>query len=393
MKYLSFVSAPVVVASALLFAPMPSFALSSGNLKISDVLPSISQAGVMQTFMTSVDGATTGIDFCDFYLGSDKVGSMKVTGTTASFSYAFPVTGVYTVTAFCKDKAGNISSSMPSSVWAQPVAATSVPPTVGKLDLKSAMVGVPTNVSVSVNAGADANFSCKLGLGQSTILPMTIADGKASASVTFPTVGTAVLDVVCADSKQHMNSMGQTMINVLSVSDAGSAPAPAPAPAPASNPDSGFTHAVGLVKLSCATATTGCKVVYFVSADGKRHPFINQKVFSTWYADFSSVTEISAAEMSSHQLGAPVLYRPGVRLVKFNTLPKVYAIGKGGVLRWIANEGVARGLYGTTWNKNIDLLPDTSVTNYSFGDDISAIDQFNPSGERDATPGIEQNTK
>ncbi|MBP9864188.1 hypothetical protein KBC54_01915, partial [Patescibacteria group bacterium] len=71
-------------------------------------------------------------------------------------------------------------------------------------------------------------------------------------------------------------------------------------------------------------------------------------------------------------------YKPGVKMVKFMTDPKVYAVAKGGILRWVKSQAAAVELYGAQWNKNIDDINDAFFTNYTFGAEINGIGDFNP---------------
>lgn len=135
-------------------------------------------------------------------------------------------------------------------------------------------------------------------------------------------------------------------------------------------------------------ATQEDSAVYYIGADGKRHAFENAKVYATWYSDFSGVTVISAEKLASIPLGSNVRYKPGTRMVKFTTDPKVYAVSAQGVLRWIKDEATVAAIYGADWNKKIDDLSDTSYTNYSFGPDIAAAGDFNPSTESGAAANI-----
>ena len=143
-----------------------------------------------------------------------------------------------------------------------------------------------------------------------------------------------------------------------------------------------------LIKLQCLTSMASqdpnatCKAVYYIGTDGKRHAFPNSKVYATWYSDFSQVKTMSAAQLATISLGANVTYKPGARMVKFVGSPKVYAVDKGGVLRWITSEAAAAALYGSTWNKNVDDINDAFYTNYRFGADISGLSNFNPMNVR-----------
>jgi hypothetical protein len=54
-------------------------------------------------------------------------------------------------------------------------------------------------------------------------------------------------------------------------------------------------------------------------------------------------------------------------MVKIQTDPKVYAIVRGGLLRWIPTEAKAKELYGANWNKQIDYIPDAFFVDYKIG--------------------------
>ncbi len=149
----------------------------------------------------------------------------------------------------------------------------------------------------------------------------------------------------------------------------------------------GEISARNLIKLACesdADANDPCKAVYYIGADGKRHAYPNSRVFFTWYGDFDGVRVVSAETMGRYMLGANVIYRPGQRMVKFTTDPKVYVVGRGGVLRWVKTEALARAYYGMDWNTKIDDIPDAFYTNYTFGTEIEAESEFSPTAEMEA---------
>jgi hypothetical protein len=157
-------------------------------------------------------------------------------------------------------------------------------------------------------------------------------------------------------------------------------PAPVSPPVPAPAPVTGTAPQGSLIKLACTVNTTvndPCRSVYYYATDGKRHAFTNDKVFFTWFADFSSVKEVSAEFMASLALGKNVTYRPGIKMVKFQTSPQVYAVQKGGVLRSILSESIANALYGAEWNKKIDDVSDVFYGNYTFGESIVNIVDYN----------------
>jgi len=118
--------------------------------------------------------------------------------------------------------------------------------------------------------------------------------------------------------------------------------------------------------------------VYYVGTDGKRHAFPNEKVYFTWFKTFGEIQVSSLQSLSSIPLGSNVTYKPGKMMVKFRTDTRVYAVERGGTLRWVTSEQVATELYGTDWNTKIDDIDDAFFTNYSIGSDIMSIWDFNP---------------
>lgn len=138
-------------------------------------------------------------------------------------------------------------------------------------------------------------------------------------------------------------------------------------------------------------ATTADSSVYYYGEGGKRYVFPNSAAYFTWYADFSSVKSIGAADMASLPLGGNVTYRPGLKMIKISSDPKVYAVSKGGVLRPIGSESVAAALYGADWNKKIDDVPDAFFVNYSIGAAVNAATEYDKNAEITAVPNIGSN--
>lgn len=111
--------------------------------------------------------------------------------------------------------------------------------------------------------------------------------------------------------------------------------------------------------------------VYYCGADGKRYVFPNQRVYNTWYTNFSSVQTIPQEQLASIPLGGNVTFRPGTVLVKIQTDPKVYVVDRGGKLRWITNTTTAIALYGNQWEQLLETVPDYLFTSYHIGELIS----------------------
>ncbi len=125
--------------------------------------------------------------------------------------------------------------------------------------------------------------------------------------------------------------------------------------------------------------------VYYRSADNRRFVFPNASIFSSWYDASSTIQTVNDADLSSLPLGGNVTYRPGAKLVKVTTDPKVYAVSRYGVLRWVTTEQLAASLYGADWNKRVVDVPDAFFINYSIGAPIVSAQDFSVENELDAS--------
>jgi len=134
----------------------------------------------------------------------------------------------------------------------------------------------------------------------------------------------------------------------------------------------------------------GNSAVYYYANDGKRYVFPNERVYNTWYGGFANVKTISGQELSKIPLGGNVTYRPGVRMVKMPSDPRVFAVGQGGMLRHVETENVAEALYGPAWGSHIDDISEAFFLNYSAGPSIQAAFQFSPLQEVQRTENINQ---
>lgn len=112
------------------------------------------------------------------------------------------------------------------------------------------------------------------------------------------------------------------------------------------------------------------KAVYYCATNRKRYVFPSDKVFFTWYNDFDDVITITDAELAAVALGGNVTYKPGTQLIKITTDPKVYAVDRGGVLRWMTSPEVAKTLYGENWADLVHDVSDAYFINYVIGEPI-----------------------
>jgi hypothetical protein len=115
----------------------------------------------------------------------------------------------------------------------------------------------------------------------------------------------------------------------------------------------------------------GHSAVYYLK-DGKRYVFPNEATYKSWYSDFSGVVTISDDELASYPLAANVVVRPGTKLVKITTDPKVYAVEANGVLRWVQTAADAKALYGDNWEQRVIDVADSFFINYTIGSPLAS---------------------
>ena len=283
-----------------------------------------------------------------------------------------------------------LALAAPSVVFAKP--------SIGSVTAMNPTAGVPVTLQASVSSGV-AIEKCVLWVDLAEVGEMTVAGGIASRQYTFVSGGSRLAFVYCKDVNGGAASGPNTGLNVagtlivtpppaqVPLPTPAPVPTPAPTPTPAPMPASTSTALTGkLIKLACPTDKEAavdhpCKAVYYVGSDEKRHAFPNSDVFFTWYANFDDVLTVEPSAMSNYLIGKNVTYRAGVKMVKFMTSPKVYAVARNATLRGIATEELARAYYGEDWNKKIADISDAFYTNYVFGADINELGDYNPEAE------------
>ncbi len=112
--------------------------------------------------------------------------------------------------------------------------------------------------------------------------------------------------------------------------------------------------------------TQDASTVYFATGDGRRLTFSNERIYRSWYPDFSNVQVISSNDLAGMRLTGAVLYRPG-QLIKITTDPKVYLVTEYGLLRWIPTEALALAIAGPAWAQHVDDLSDAFFSSYVIG--------------------------
>lgn len=115
---------------------------------------------------------------------------------------------------------------------------------------------------------------------------------------------------------------------------------------------------------------TSNSTVYYCGHDGKRYFFPSEGVYFSWYTSFNNISTISDSKLAQIPLGGNVTYKPGARLLKIASDPKVYAVDSNGVLRWVPTASKAQEVFGSNWES---LLVDVDVAyfiNYQIGENI-----------------------
>ncbi len=116
--------------------------------------------------------------------------------------------------------------------------------------------------------------------------------------------------------------------------------------------------------------TAKSSAVYYCGDDGKRYVFPDENTYFTWYDGFSGVKTISEKDMAAMGIGGNVTYRPGSRLLKIPSDPRVYAVETGGVLREISSPSAAARLFGADWSAKVNDLSEAFFADYIIGEPI-----------------------
>jgi hypothetical protein len=113
--------------------------------------------------------------------------------------------------------------------------------------------------------------------------------------------------------------------------------------------------------------SSGSPTVYFAAQDGSRYAFVGSGTYFSWFDDFATVQTISNAAIAQMPLGGDVLYKPGSRLLKVASSPKIYQIGNDGSVHWIESEDILVSAYGSHWQQQVTVISATDLADYPQG--------------------------
>ncbi|MEI7512216.1 MAG: hypothetical protein WCK01_02030 [Candidatus Uhrbacteria bacterium] len=348
------------------------------NPVVSTVLPTNATVGVAVNIQATVSD-NIAVTSCTLEVNGVNQGSMTVAGGLATKALIFGLVGDNAVKVSCLDAAVNLGTRGVLIYVAAAATADTVAPVVTSVNPSTATVGITTTIYANYSDAVGVT-ACNLYVNGANVGAMDrsgITSGTATISYGFGTVGGYGIDVRCIDAWGNSGHMA----SVFTVSASGAS----------------IPYVNQLIKLACPAGYIDvnhpCKAVYFVGSDSKRHAFPNSRVYFTWYSNFDGVIELNSTALSGIALGRNVNYRPGVRMVKFTTLNKVYAVGRYGTLRWVTTEEAARSLYGSFWNTQIDDIADTFFTDYVFGPDVTSLSTFDPATEMNGVRAIDANLR
>lgn len=115
--------------------------------------------------------------------------------------------------------------------------------------------------------------------------------------------------------------------------------------------------------------------VYFIGSDGKRHPFVDPRAFTTWNFSAEHITEVDRITLFASPLGEDIPLRPGSFLIKLPSSPDVYSISGIGKLSKIPDETHAMKWFGPEWNQRILDISLAAFSSYIMaGEDIHPLE-------------------
>ncbi|MFA6018345.1 MAG: Ig-like domain-containing protein [Patescibacteria group bacterium] len=366
-RFIAGIVSLIVVTGLVFGATLPAYAAlgTPSNLTI------VGGQYTNDTTPTFTWNRPSGATWYEFLIDNGEWQSLGNVGryTTGSLS-----NGWHTFYVRAHDNSGQISVS--TSITFE---IDTVGPTVSKVTPTTAKTGVLTTFFAKASGEATVT-ACWLYVDAVKQGQMFLSPSGYTSSVTFTTTGSHTAYVRCVDGDKNYSSGSTTAISVTKGS--------------AINP--GIVLSAGtLIKPMCQNSEPKvgtCHSVYYYGKDGTTHAFPLESIYKSWYgSSFSNVQEIETWQFNRLAIGENVTIRPGTSLVKFSGSTTVYAVEKGGVLRAIVNEAVAKAIYGSRWNSMIVTLPGTVKSDYSYGEKIDSASDYSKTKAYYSVKTVEDN--
>lgn len=314
---------------------------------------------------------------------TDAVGQAKfyIHSTQSGSSFLFPKLGIYSLSPVkltvlagsASSTSGNVSRNLSSVILTgNPGISDGITPITATVIIRNSS-NVPlggVNVSMRVSEqdiSMDAETAVTDGSGSATFF---LRSAKIKTGFVSVLAGGRALDA-------------RPAISFLPAFVLGSTVTPTPTPRPAPYQPGEVIPAGTLIKLpdDGNASTQQDTTVYFVSSNGTRHPFTHERIYFTWYKNFSYVQIASPEALANLPLGEPVPFRAGSRLLKFESDPKVYALAATKQIRWIVSEAVATTVYGSAWATLVEEFPASERALFAEGASIERYGDFDPTKE------------
>jgi len=254
-------------------------------------------------------------------------------------------------------------------------AGETTPPTVGVVEISPVTPVLNNPVKYSVSASDDSGVArCSLVFDGTEVSNMAKnGPGAYSCSYSYSHATNApsqhTVAARCDDVAGNSNTGATTTVTIYATNAQANAAQQENPTTQANTPQQENQPAHACASGSIIRGSTSS--VYYCGADGKRYVFPSDKEYFSWYSDFSSVVSVSDMSLASMPIGGVVNYRPGTKLIKIVSDPKVYAVSRGGVLRPVADETTAACLFGSAWSAQVVDVSDAYFTNYKIGSAVS----------------------
>lgn len=373
---------------------------NSGSDNVSVLLSQLANPVPTLTLISPSNKTVGGTDFTLTLTGTNFIPTsvVRVNGSdrTTSFAYIDPtqvsvtipasdllVAGSLNITVFNPAPGGGSSGALPLLVNSAPRSGSSgISPASGsvlinndaeKTNSREVQINITYKDATEITLSEDPNFTVYTFQPVSPAIDFTLSEGGGVKTVYAYLRGNGGVSSLLSDSIIYELSAIVAPIP---------SPISSPSPSPVQNlilndPEPAMALPDGILP-GTLIKKADLREVDFVDQDNRRHPFLFESVFFSWFSDFSEVKIVSSSQWDSVPQGSNVTVRPGTWLVKSKDSANVYAVEPYGALRLIINEQAAKLLYGDNWsNRVIDFWPEVFL-DYQFGAELAG--EIHPTG-------------
>ncbi len=122
--------------------------------------------------------------------------------------------------------------------------------------------------------------------------------------------------------------------------------------------------------------------VYYVAENKIAYGIPDEATFFSWFPSFNKIQIYPKGTIGNTVSKSILTIKPGARVVKFGTDPRLYTISKGARVRWIRDEETLRQLFGNNWESYLATLNAKRKSDYILGTDIKKTADFDRASER-----------